>query len=52
MLIQAKMAKSYWAKAAEAATYIYNRTPHSAKGFKTPFKLKYDRKLDISSIKI
>jgi hypothetical protein len=35
-----------------AAIYIYNRTPHSAIGFKTLYEAKYGHKPDISKIRI
>ena len=52
LLFQAQVPKSYWADAAIAACYIYNRTPHSSKEFKTPYELKFNKKPDISNLKI
>jgi hypothetical protein len=40
-----------WGEAAIIATYLYNRIPHSKLDFKTPYKLKYNKRLNISNIK-
>ena len=52
LLIESGLPNSYWAEAANTATFIYNRTPHSSKNFVTPYELKYNEKPDISSLKI
>ena len=52
MLIQAKLPKMYWGEAVLAAQYLYNRTPHSAIGYKTPYELKTGTKPDISHIRV
>ena len=52
MLIGAKLPKAYWGEAVLAATYLYNRTPNSSIGFKTPYKAKTGQKPDISNIRI
>jgi hypothetical protein len=41
-----------WGEAVLAATYLYNRTPHSSINFKTPYELKYNTKPDISNIRV
>jgi hypothetical protein len=52
LLYRSNLPKKYWGEAAMAAIYIYNRTPHSVIGFKTPYKAKYGHKPDISNIRI
>src|SRR3954465_9962850 len=51
MLITANLPRYLWGEAAEAAVYLYNRTPHSALEFKTPFELKYQTKPNLDNIK-
>ena len=46
------MPPEFWGEALEAAIYLYNRTPHSQLGFKTPFEAKYKIKPNISHIRI
>ena len=41
-----------WREAAITATYLYNRTPHSAINYKNPYELRYNKKPDIYHIKI
>jgi hypothetical protein len=41
-----------WGEAVLAATYLYNRTPHTSINYKTPFELKYNTKPDISNIRV
>lgn len=43
---------SFWGLAAQCATYLYNRTPHAALEFVTPFEKAYNKKPDISNIRI
>jgi hypothetical protein len=52
LLFSSNLPKKYWGEAATAANYIYNRTPHSAIEFKTPYEAKYGTKPDISNIRI
>ncbi|KAL6154143.1 hypothetical protein ACJBU6_07428 [Exserohilum turcicum] len=52
LLFEAKMPNRLWAEALLAAVYLYNRTPHSSIGFKTPFEAKYGYKPDVSNIRI
>ena len=53
MLIYSGLPKALWGEAAIAATYLYNRTPHSSlKNFMTPYEARYGKKPDISNIRI
>ena len=52
MLYTAKLLGFYQGEAALVATYIYNRTPHSAlEGYITPYEAKTGKKPDISNIR-
>ena len=52
MLFTAKLSKQFWAEALIAAVYLYNRTPHSALNYKTPYEVRYNKKPKIAYIKI
>ena len=52
MLFAAKLSKLFWAEALIAAVYLYNRTPHSALNYKTPYEVRYNKKPKIAYIKI
>jgi hypothetical protein len=52
MLITASLPKIYWAEALVAAVFLYNRTPHSYLGYKTPYEAKNKAKPDISNIRV
>lgn len=52
LLIQSNIASKYWGEALIASVYLYNRTPHSAIDYKTPFEARYNKKPDLSNIKI
>lgn len=52
MLISSGLPKALWGEAVLAATYIYNRTPHSSlEGFITPYEARYGQKPDITNIR-
>jgi hypothetical protein len=48
ILANSKAPNYLWGEALLAATYLYNRTPHSALGFRTPYELYYNIKPDTS----
>ena len=48
----ANLPRKFWGDALMASVYIYNRTPHSALNYKTPFEAKNGRKPILSNIKI
>lgn len=52
MLIASGLPKAYWGEALTGAVYLYNRTPHTALGGKTPYEAKNGKKPDISNIRI
>lgn len=51
VLIQSNSPSYLWGEALEAITYIYNRTPHRALSFKTPYELLNGVKPNILNIK-
>ena len=52
ILIQSSLSHRYQGEALIAIVYIYNHTPHSAlEGFITLYEARYNKKLDISTIK-
>jgi hypothetical protein len=52
LLFEAGFPASVWNFAVEAACYIYNRTPHSAIDFVTPFEMFFRKEPDLANIKI
>jgi hypothetical protein len=52
LLYNANLPSYLWGEALTASVYIYNRTPHSAIEFKTPYEMKFKNKPDISNIRI
>ena len=51
MLIQSNSPNYLWGEALNAATYLYNRTPHKSLGYKTPYEVYYGIKPNISNIR-
>ena len=41
MLLESNLPSTFWSFAAVEANYLYNRSPHSSLGEKTPFLLRY-----------
>ena len=52
ILIKSNAPKYLWGKAILATIYIYNKTPHNTLNFKTPYKIKHNKKPNINNIKI
>lgn len=52
LLINSNLPKNLWGEAILTATYLYNRTPSSSIGFKTPYELKYKELPDLDNIRI
>jgi len=48
LIFKANIPLYLWGEAALAAVYIYNRSPHKALNYKTPYEYKYNKKPDIS----
>lgn len=51
LLISSGFPLSFWGLATHCATYLYNRTPHSALNFITPFEKAYDKQPEEKYIK-
>jgi hypothetical protein len=51
LLFTANAPKNYWAEAAQAVVYLYNRTPHAGLNFVTPFQKRFGTLPDLSSIR-
>jgi hypothetical protein len=51
MLNQANLNDNMWGEALLAATYLYNITPHTSLGYKTPYEIFHKRLPNIRSIK-
>ena len=52
VLLQSNTLIYLWGEAVLAIAYIYNRTPHSSLGFKTPYEVAFNIKPNIDNIKI
>lgn len=52
LLFEAGFPASLWGLAFHAATYIYNRTPHSRIDFITPYEMLYSKQPDLSYLKV
>jgi hypothetical protein len=52
LLINSNLPRNIWDETIITATYLYNRTPNSSIGFKTPFELQYNFKPNINNIRI
>ena len=51
LLLMSGFPLSFWNHALKWATYLYNRTPHSALDFLTPFEKAHNSKPDITNIR-
>ncbi len=52
LLLSSNLPQYMWGEAILTATYLYNRTPHSKLGYKTPYEAKNGEKPDITNIKV
>ena len=52
ILFTAKLNIKFWAEALDAAVYIYNKTPHTALNFITPYEKRFNKKPNIDNLKI
>lgn len=52
LLIEAGLPRKFWGEALLSSVYLYNRTPNSSLNFVTPYMAKYNKKPDISNIRI
>jgi IS30 family transposase len=46
-LFTSKVNKNLWGEALLAATFIYNRTPHKALNYKSPYEIYYKKESNI-----
>jgi hypothetical protein len=51
LLAQSGLNDSMWGEALLAATFLYNRTPHTSLGFKTPYEIFHGKMPNIGYIK-
>ena len=52
MIFHAKLPLRFWAEAANTAVYLRNRSPTVSLGNKTPYECWFDRKPDISNLRV
>ena len=52
MCAHAALPRSLWAEAASMATYVYNRLPNAPLKGKSPYKVWYSRKPDLSNLRV
>ncbi|CAK1360853.1 unnamed protein product [Cercospora beticola] len=52
LLLESGLPKTFWGEALEAAVFLYNRTPHSSLGFKSPYELRYNKPPNLDNIRI
>lgn len=52
MLVEANLSMEFWGEAVRTAVYLTNRSPTVAILNKTPFEMWYDRKPDLSKLKV
>jgi len=50
LFFQARLPNYLWGEALETAVFLYNRTPYSTLNGKTPYKIKYGIKPNLSII--
>lgn len=52
LLFQAGFESRFWGLAAQAATYLFNRSPHAAIDYLTPYMKVYNKKPNFDYLKI
>ena len=52
LINESNLSKELWPDALKASVYLYNRTPHSFLEYITPYEKRFNKKPDISYIKI
>lgn len=52
LLFESGFPLGMWGHAVQAACFIYNRTPHSAVGYRTPYELFYTNVPNLSQMKV
>ena len=52
LLFQAKLPGYLWGEALQTSVFLYNRTPHTSIGLKTPYEAKNGIKPDLSTIRV
>ena len=52
LLFEAELEKKFWAEAVNTAVYLKNRTIAAGLGEKTPYEMWYQRKPDVSNLRI
>lgn len=51
MLISSGLPRWLWGEAHQHAVWLWNRTPHAAIGFKTPYEVRFGKRPDLSGLK-
>ncbi len=52
LLFDAGFPNTFWGWASDAATYLYNRVPHTANGDVTPYKKFYGKRPNVRNIRV
>lgn len=52
LLVMSGLPTTFWGILAQTAAYIYNRTPHSAIDFITPFEKAFNKQPDVTNIRM
>ena len=52
MIIHARLSKSFWGEAISTTTYVINRSPSAAIGFKTPYEMWTGQKPNVDHIRV
>ena len=52
MIFHARLPKSFWAEVVATATYVINRSPSAAIGFKTPYEMWSGHKPSLDHLRV